>query len=240
MYEIIWQKLRHDDWPWWYTQICRKGTVHMAGHTYLIGVHLEFAYDFDRHFPHLPGVVLGSVHIAESAITHLLDECPSFQARVFRQFALALPLLGHDPLYYRRVEILLPLDRASVCRSFLMVAGSLRGDSSGLCSDVAVIDIRGRVISTWNMSMLQWLVIQDIGVAYCVVVLGWAWIIPLVLCVDWCDIGSRLTVGWVGRPSLLAMTDEVLEVLYRRHGWDVDGVLRGRWRWRWRLRLRSR
>ena len=76
-----------------------------------------------------------------------------------------------------------------------MVTGSLGGDSSGLCSDVAVINIRGGVIGTGKVSMLQWLVVQDVGVAYGVVVLRWGCIVALVLCVDWRDVGGRLTVG---------------------------------------------
>lgn len=48
-----------------------------VAHTHLVRAHLEFSNDFDSGFTVLPCIVLGSVDIAESAVTHLLQQSPS-------------------------------------------------------------------------------------------------------------------------------------------------------------------
>lgn len=50
--------------------------------TYLITVHLEFPNDLNGDLVILAGGVLGPVDVAESAIAHLVQQDPAFQARI--------------------------------------------------------------------------------------------------------------------------------------------------------------
>ena len=60
----------------------------------------------------------------------------------------------------------------------------------------------------------------------------------LLLCMYRRDIGCWLVAGCVGSSGLLAMPDEVLEILYGRHGLAsvVLGILISRSEWTWRDR----
>ena len=67
-----------------------------GSHTYLHIVHLELADDLDGHLASGTFQVPRTIHVAESAVAHLLDELPTFQTGVFGEFAAAGILLGYE------------------------------------------------------------------------------------------------------------------------------------------------
>jgi hypothetical protein len=78
--------------------------------------------------------VSGAVDVAESAITHLLDEVPSLQSRVSGKLALGLTLLSNDALEHFGVDIL------SGLFFLLLLVDSGTGGGTGLGSDIAVVN----------------------------------------------------------------------------------------------------
>jgi hypothetical protein len=67
---------------------------------YLARIHFEFPDDLDGDLAVLSLGVSSAVDVAEGSVTHLLDQSPSLQTRIFWEFASALPLLGDDALQY--------------------------------------------------------------------------------------------------------------------------------------------
>ena len=64
--------------------------------TYLHVVHFEFANDLYGNLAGIAGQILGPVDVAEGAVSHLLEQLPSFQAGVLGELAPRLALLLDD------------------------------------------------------------------------------------------------------------------------------------------------
>lgn len=57
-------------------------------------------------------------------------------------------------------------------------------------------------------------------------------VVSLLLCVD---VGDGRLIRWrLGIARLFAMTYEVFEVLYRRHGFSISAEVDGTWLWEWK------
>ncbi len=95
---------------------------------------------------------------------------------------------------------------------FLAFALLLGGGCTGLSSDIAVVSCSSpdRVLTSVGLSSL-------VVVLFVVTNNGLAHSVFIVLCVDWGDSCGWKITGLVGSSGLLAMTYEVLEVLYGRH-----------------------
>ena len=87
---------------------------------YLIAVHFKLPHDLDRNFSVFSCGILGAIDIAKGAVTHLLDQDPSFQARVFGHLAPRDVLLLHNSFDLHRAI----LAHLSFC-SFLRCSGTI-------------------------------------------------------------------------------------------------------------------
>jgi hypothetical protein len=182
--------------------------------TYLCRVHLELADHFDGHFGVLAVVVLGAVDVAESAVAHLLDESVSLQTRVARQLALALTLLGDNALKDRVVVVFL------LTLALLLIVHGTSGCMASFGGNTSVIYCGGGVVLVRRTIALERLVGCHIWLtdSWC----GWRSGVatsgtPVLLCVDIGHLGGGLGLGRFRVTSLLAVPDEVLEILYSRH-----------------------
>lgn len=101
--------------------------------TNLLRVHLELADDLDGDFAPLAGGVSCAVHVAEGAITHLLDERPSVETGILGQLALGGTLLCNDAFEDLGVDLRL------LGFALLLVASRARRRIASLGSDVAVV-----------------------------------------------------------------------------------------------------
>lgn len=192
-------------------QYRNEGTPSQAlAHTHLVGAHLKLSNDFNSGFAILACVVLGSVDIAESAVTHFLQQGPSLQAGIFWEFAFAFAFLCDDPFDHRWIHVFTSLCRASVPFFLLLLARSFGSSTPSLGGYVTVIRTATNCkVSCWISGMLDGLVIVNIGVAVGVVVLRWGRRITLLVGVDRRNVGGRVTM-----TCLFAMPDEILQVLY--------------------------
>lgn len=128
----------------------------MLGNTDLLGIHFEFAHNLDGNFAPLTGGIPRSVYITEGAVTHLLQNLPSFEPRVLGQLALCLAFFRNDALQNFWVDAL------ALGGGFLLVflVGRTISRSAGLRCDVAVVaSSSDRVVTMGQRGMLQWLVV---------------------------------------------------------------------------------
>jgi hypothetical protein len=201
---------------WTCTKGDGQGRADPPGQTNLAGVHLKLAHDLDGDLAVLAGGITCSVDVAEGAVAHLLDQLPALEAGVLRQLALGLTLLGDDALEYGGVDVPSRGAGGGGRLELLLVAGRAGCDVAGLCGYVAVIEgADGEVAMGRDVVLLLGLVhdrLADTGVVRLRVGISRG----LVLCVDVGDVCGGLAVGGV-TPGLLAMTQEVLEVLYCGH-----------------------
>ena len=105
-----------------------------------------------------------------------------------------------------------------------MVTGSLRSSSTGLCGDVAIVEVGRRIVTyRWEVALLQWLLGHKIRVTHGILHLRWKVLCEfLLLGVNGRDIGGGIGVR-IGLTSLFAMSDEILQVLDGRHSGSLDG-----------------
>ena len=163
---------------------------------YLIRVHFEFPDHFDGDL--LVGLgVSSSIDVAERSIAHLLNEDESVQAGIFGHLTSLLSFFGDDGM------------NLGISTLHLLVFGGGMGSStSSLGSDISIVAGLDRVVI-----MRLWLMfhLAKVGFAYSMSR------IFLLLSMNRGDIRGGLIARWVGTSGLLAMTYEVLEVLYGRH-----------------------
>lgn len=160
---------------------------------YLIRVHFELSHDLDRDF--IASLCISRlVDIAESPIAHLFHQNKSFETGVS----------GHLPCLFS----LFSDDGVNIGLDFLGLARGMCCGTSGLGSDVAIIDGGSGIFTMVRLDMLLNVSIDAYGIADGVF---------LVLSMDGGDVGSGLIAGMVGGPGLLAVTYEVLEVLNGAH-----------------------
>lgn len=142
-------------------------------------------------------VVLGTVHIAEGAIAHFLDELPAFQSRVAGQFSFAFALLGHYALEYGGIVVFLLLF------SLVLSVSGYSGRMTGLGGDISVVSASsGGVGVLLVCSTLQRLMCLHVRVAHAILLVcllcGAALIVvleALLLSVYVGDMGGGLILG---------------------------------------------
>ena len=176
--------------------------------SYLIRVHLEFANDFDSHFALVLGVP-GSIDVAEGAVSHFLHENISFEPWVFGQFALLLSLFIDDLLQ-------LCLSRLILC--FLSVT-YLTG---GLGSNIPRVHGADVILSRqcWRLLLIVGILATKVLLCNCLAMIP----LLLVVCMNRRDIGGGLVAWWLGCSGLLAVADEVFEVLNSTHRSDCGAL----------------
>ena len=144
-----------------------------------------------------------SIDVAEGAVAHLLHENESFQTRIFGHFACFFPLFSNNGVDF---------GVSTLDWHFLVPASSLGCGSSSLGSDIAVVVSRSdRIVILGSSLVMVLLDLTNHGLAYTMR------LIFLLLSMDRRDIGGGLVSRWVDSSGLLAMTYEVLEVLYGTH-----------------------
>ena len=117
----------------------------LAVPTHLARAHFEFSDNFDSHLVVLSGGILGTIDITECAVPHLLQQSKSFESWIPGNFSLGFPFLCYYSLDHRRIVVFLSVNCSSI--SHLLVVPSMPCSSmSSLCSDIAVVDIRSRVV----------------------------------------------------------------------------------------------
>jgi hypothetical protein len=94
---------------------------------YLARIHFKFPDYLDGDLSMLPMGVSGSVHVAEGAVTHLLEQSPSLQAGVLGEFASTLSLLSHDAFQNSRIYIFLALSLVFSSNMSCNILGSCGG-----------------------------------------------------------------------------------------------------------------
>ena len=164
---------------------------------YLIRVHFEFPDDFDGDFLVCLGIS-GPVDIAEGSVAHLFREDVSLQSRISGHLVGLLSLLGDKGL------------DVGLSVQSLAFALCLCGCSAGLGCDIAVVCGSDRVATGVGLRspVVVLFVLANIRLTHSMF---------LLLCVDRRDVCGWLVAGWVDSSGLLAMTYEVLQVLYGRH-----------------------
>ena len=90
--------LREGGNAWIAMQHMRKERRRCRCQTYLCGVHLELADDFDGNLGSMAVSFPGTVYVAEGTVAHFLQQGPPFQAGIFWQLPLAFPLFRNDSL----------------------------------------------------------------------------------------------------------------------------------------------
>ena len=149
---------------------------------------------------------------------------PSFQTWIFRQLPLALPFFCDNALDDGRIRVFAPLARLTGTTSshFLLVTSDFGGSAASLCGNVSLVDIGGGEIATWDVALLEGFVGKDVGVAHGILgIRWWGWrSVALLVGVDGRDVRCGVSVGLSG---LFTVSDEVLEVLYRRHCVKIEG-----------------
>lgn len=162
--------------------------------TYLRVIHLKLSNNFDGDLSKLSGVVLCTVHIAEGAVAHLLQQRVPIKAGISRQLAFALAFLSYYAFDDGRVIVGLAIFGSSSMGSLLLlvVTSSSSGHISSLCRHIAVIDCCRREVALELGSSLEWLVVVDVGVTYAILVL----IESLLMGVHILNVGCRFGVWW--------------------------------------------
>jgi hypothetical protein len=107
--------------------------------------------------------ISSTVDVAESAVTHLLDQVPSLQSRVSGKLALGLTLLSNDALEHFGVDIL------SLLFLLLLLVNCGTGGSTGLSSNVTVVESSSREVALSGVC-LQRLVSVDVGITHGILV----------------------------------------------------------------------
>lgn len=107
----------------------------LLGNTNLLGVHLKLADDLYGHLAPLSRGISCSVHVAEGAVAHLLQNLPPFKTRVLGQLALCLALFCDNALQYFWVNSLAL--SGSILLLLLLDRSVSRG--TGLCCNVTVV-----------------------------------------------------------------------------------------------------
>lgn len=132
--------------------------------TYLGGIHFEFSHDLDGGFAVSPGVIFGTIHIAEGTVAHLFEQSPSVQAWIFGQFALALPLFCNDSFDDRGIHFVIALNGTVSDLHLLMVTGSSGSSFTCLGGAIAIVYIGNGEVGRSASIMLQRLVVENIGI----------------------------------------------------------------------------
>ena len=208
------------------------------GRTNLARVHLELAHHLDGDLAVLAVVVACFVDVAEGAVAHLFNQRPALQAGIFGQLALGFTLFCHDALQHGGVDVPVLGLLLLLLLLLVLVLGGAGCHVSGLGGDVAVVDGADGVVAVGCNLVLLGVLVHD-GLADANMTGLWVVIMPLrlVLCVYVGHVGGGLAVRGVC-PGLLAMAQEVLEVLYcghlsrvrpfgrcvRNFGWGEGGV----------------
>lgn len=185
---------------------------------YLSRIHLKLPHHLDSHLWVLVVVVSCPIHIAERSVAHLLDQGPSLQAGISGQFAFALTFFGYYALEHGSIVVLGPLV------TLLVLLGSMGSGMPGFGGLMPVITGSGGIrLLRLPRSLCVHLVFDNVGVAQGVVrrrgrkpiVIRDA---AVLLRMNIGDMRRRLIGGGSTIARLLAVADEVLEVLYCRHG----------------------
>lgn len=194
----------------------QKG-ITALGHTDLTRVHFELAHNLDGDFAVLAIVVACFVDVAEGTISHLLKQRPPLEPGVLGQFALGFTLFCHDTLEHSGVDVSVLGGSSLLGLLLVLVLGGASCYISSLGSDVAVVSRADGEVSMRRNVVLVLVLVHD-GLADTDMTGLWVVIMALwlVLCVYIGHVGGGLAVRGVC-TSLLAMTQEVLEILYCGH-----------------------